>query len=120
MSDETRDRKKYEREQHALNPHRTEERRKAMAETMDRLEARGIKLDGRETSDDLADLLTAVETFEESVTSRGGDLMMDDLRSSQPTDPDFVLPRRNAGEAVRAYIERVHDAIRTVRRRPER
>src|SRR5438034_6410137 len=49
----------------------------------------------------LGDLLEAVERFENVVEAHGGDLMVDDLKSSEPDDRHFVLPRRNKGEAIR-------------------
>ena len=103
----------------ALDPHRDEERRAAMGEALARLEARGIAVD-RASSDELADLLAAVERFEALVESRGGDLMVDDLRSSAPDDPSFVLPRRHAHEPLLTYIARIDAATAALRRHPRR
>src|SRR6185369_4661009 len=85
----------------SLNPHRVEEREAAAQETVDRLRRRGINVSAREKPEDLADLLTAVEQFEDRVEARGGDLMVDDLRSSQPDDPQYVIPQRESGEPLR-------------------
>src|SRR5262245_9558942 len=90
-----------------LNPHRLEERTAAALETADRLHRRGIHVSAREKPEDLADLLTAVEQFEESVEARGGDLMVDDLNSSEPDDPRFVVPQRESGESLRKYTARI-------------
>ena len=91
----------------SLNPHRAEELAAAAQETVDRLRRRGISVSVREKPEDLVDLLTAVERFEDRVVARGGDLMVDDLRSSEPDDPQFVIPQREAGEALRDYISRI-------------
>jgi hypothetical protein len=79
-----------------------EERAAAVTEVAARLRSRGIAVTGSESSEDLADLLSAVEQFEATVEAHGGDLMVDDLKSSQPDDRHFVVPRRGAGEAIRA------------------
>jgi hypothetical protein len=102
----------------SLNPHRAEERAAAAMETAARLHTRGIEVSGREASEDLVDLLTAVERFEEAVEAHGGDLMVDDLKSSQPDDPHFVVPRRENGEPLRQYIGRIE--VATVRLRAHR
>src|SRR5216117_4536211 len=88
----------------------------ASAEVADRLRRRGIAVTGAERTDDLADLLSAVERFEKTVEAHGGDLMVDDLKSTQPDDRHFVLPRREHGESVRAYIVRIDTATSALRR----
>jgi len=84
-------------------------------EVAGRLRRRGIALGGDERPEDLADLLAAVERFEAAVESRGGDLMVDDLNSSEPDDPRFVLPPRAADESARDYIARIEASTVTVR-----
>ncbi|HEV8509115.1 MAG TPA: hypothetical protein VGQ48_01545 [Gemmatimonadales bacterium] len=83
-----------------------------------RLRRRGIPLRGAERPEELADLLSAVERFEAAVEARGGDLMVDDLQSSQPDDRHFVLPPRGADETLRDYIARVDSAAAHVRAHP--
>ena len=80
---------------------------------------KGIVLVGDERPEDLADLLSAVERFEAAVEARGGDLMVDDLRSSRPDDRHFVLPPRESGESVRNYIAQVDAAAVRVREHPD-
>ena len=99
----------------ALNPHREEELRAAVVETAGRLHARGIEVSPTEAPEDIADLLTAVERFEDTVEALGGDLFVDDLKSSRPDDRRFVLPRRLAGEPIRAYLRRVDEAAAQLR-----
>ncbi|HEV8381453.1 MAG TPA: hypothetical protein VGQ29_07705 [Gemmatimonadales bacterium] len=89
------------------------------AEVADRLRRRGIPLSGDERPEDLADLLAAVERFEAAVEARGGDLMVDDLNSSQPDDPHFVLPARVANEPLRDYTARIEAATGAVRSHPD-
>jgi hypothetical protein len=95
-----------------------DERTGVAAEVADRLRRRGVAVTGAEGSDDLADLLSAVERFEAAVEAHGGDLMVDDLKSPQPDDRHFVLPRRNHGESVRAYIGRIDAATAGLRQHP--
>ena len=103
-----------------LDPSHVEERRSAVAEVSARLRGRGIVVSGRENSEDLVNLLSAVERFEAAVKSHGGDLMVDDLNSPQPDDPHFVVPRRAEGESVREYIGRIDDATVNLRHHPRR
>jgi hypothetical protein len=93
--------------------------REVSQEVADRLRRRGIPLSGGERPEDLADLLAAVERFEAGVEARGGDLMVDDLNSSEPDDPHFVLPPRDAEESVRDYIARIDEATAQVRNHPD-
>src|SRR2546422_10590890 len=92
----------------------------AAAEVADRLRRRGIAVTGAERSDDLADLLSAVERFEKTVEAYGGDLMVDDLRSPRPDHRTFVLPRREHGESVQTYVKRIDAATAGLRRHPRR
>src|ERR1700732_716053 len=95
-----------------------EERRLAAVEVTARLRGRGVTGTGAERPEDLVDLLSAVERFEAAVEAHGGDLMVDDLKSSQPDDRHFVVPRRDRGEAVQAYIRRIDEATAKLRRHP--
>jgi len=93
---------------------------RAAAEVADRLRQRGVAVTGAERSDDLADLLSAVERFEKTVEAHGGDLMVDDLKSTQPDDRHFVLPRREHGESIRTYIIRIDEAAAGLGHHPRR
>jgi len=108
----------YESRERALDPHRAEEQRAAAREIATRLRDRGIEVGDGEDSDQLATLFEAVERFEAIVESHGGDLMMDDLKSSEPDDPHFVLPRRHPGEPLPAYAVRVEAATDQLRHHP--
>ncbi len=86
-----------------------------------RLEALGIRLDGRESGDELVRLEEAVEQFEAAVESRGGDLMVDEgVRGKviQPDDQHFALPLRREHETVSEFLERLARAADAVRRHP--
>lgn len=95
-----------------------EARKSVAAEVADQLRRRGVAVTGTETPEDLVDLLSSVERFEAAVEAHGGDLMVDDLKSSQPDDPHFVVPRRLHGETLRAYIGRIDEATIRLRRHP--
>ena len=90
------------------------------AEVADRLRRRGITVSDNERPEDLADLLAAVERFEAAVKAHGGDLMVDDLKSSRPDDPHFVEPPRTPGEPLRDYIARINEATARLRHHPPR
>jgi hypothetical protein len=97
----------------------SEDLKRASRETADRLRARGIRLTGHESADDLVTIEDAVERFEEAVISRGGDLMVDEGapgRWPQPDDPHFALPVRGQHELVAAYLDRIERATDAVRR----
>lgn len=96
------------------------ERSDVAAEVADRLQRRGIDVTSGERTDDLADLLSAVERFEAAVESHGGDLMVDDLKSARPDDEHFVVPRRSRDEEIRAYIKRIDAATVGLRGHPPR
>src|SRR2546426_8958887 len=108
----------YEDLERSLDPHRAQEQDAAAAEVAARLRQRGITVTGAERPDDLVDLLSAVERFEAAVEAHGGDLMVDDLKSPQPDDRHFVVPRREHGETVRKYIGRIDEARAGLRRHP--
>ncbi len=91
----------------------------AVTEVAARLRSRGIAVSGAERPDDLADLLSAVERFEATVEAHGGDLMVDDLKSSRPDDSHFVIPQRIRGETLRAYVGRIQEAAARLRRHPK-
>lgn len=97
----------------AIDPERADTER-ATEEVVSRLRGRGIDVSERESTEDLVDLLDAVEAFEQTVQNRGGDLMVDEpVRSKAPTQPDdvaFVLPTKNPNEAIGAYTLRVMNA----------
>ena len=94
------------------------ERAAAVSEVASRLRSRGIAVTGTESPEDLADLLSAVERFEATVEAHGGDLMVDDLKSVQPDDRHFVVPRRAPRETVQAYIVRIDEAAAGLNRHP--
>jgi len=109
----------------AIDPKRAETQR-ATEEVVARLQGRGIDVSGRESTEELVELLEAVEAFEETVANRGGDLMVDEpVHSKRPAEPDdaaFVLPARNSNETIGAYTLRVtkaRDRAAQVHRRTE-
>lgn len=100
----------FEEEQEDLDPHRREERDSAALELSGRIRQKGVLLTGRETSSQLDDLMTAIERFEASVVTRGGDLFINTPSSDPPENPDFVVPRRVPGEDAEAYAARINEA----------
>jgi hypothetical protein len=106
-----------------LNPHRAEEQDAAKAAGAARLQALGVRLTGTENSDEIGSLLDAVERFEAVVEMRGGDLMIDEGphgRTTEPDNPEFVLPKRVAHESVNAFTERLAATTERLRHRQTR
>ena len=97
---------------HALNPHRDEEQRRAAEHSADVLRRRGIGLTGRESPEELAAIQTAVEGFESAAGARGADSFVDSPLSSDPDHRGLVVPARERGEGAMAYAERVQQAAR--------
>ena len=93
-----------------LDPHRREEIAGAALELSGRLFQKGVEVSSDEDPADLADLLSAVERFEQAVINRGGDLMVNMPSSTDPQDPAFVLPARRADESIRDYIGHIGEA----------
>jgi hypothetical protein len=99
-------------------PSERDELERATTEIKKRLRDRGVELSGREASDELVNLLDAVERFEIAVQSKGGDLMVDEGPGGvtrEPDDPHFVLPRRETPESVNEYIARIDEATAALR-----
>jgi hypothetical protein len=90
-----------------LNPHRDADRAHASAVAASQLRHRGVEVDERESSDDLAALLSAVERFESTVSALGGDRMVNSLDTDEHDDEALVLPRRRGDESLTAYAARV-------------
>src|SRR5260370_9804875 len=109
---------KYEDFENTLDPHRVEERAAAAAEVATRLRDRGVAVTGGEKPEELVDLLSAVERFEAAVEAHGGDLMVDDLKNSQPGHPHLVFPLRPRTAVVRANIGPIPDAAVHLRQPP--
>ena len=107
----------YEREQQDLNPNRIEEERHARQEAEYRLSERGIRVEPTDSDEEVADLLDTTERFEAAVESKGGDLFVNRIGSSEPEDPAFVPPQRREGEAAADYRRRIEAAADGLRRR---
>ena len=88
--------------------------RRVEDEVASRLRSRGVQLTGRETAEELVQLLEAVDHFETTVERHGGDLMGDEpIHTDRPREPDdqrFVLPRRRDGESVGGFVGRIAEA----------
>ena len=93
-----------------LDPHRREDRVAAATEIAGRIFQKGVEVSADEDPAILADLLSAIERFENAVINRGGDLMVNMPGSTDPQDPAFVLPRRKDDESLAAYIGHIDEA----------
>lgn len=95
---------------HALNPHRDEEQRRAAEHSADILRRRGIELTGQESSEELAAVQTAVEAFEAAAAARGADSFVDSPLSSDPAHRSLVVPTRDRKESAAEYAARIQQA----------
>jgi hypothetical protein len=84
------------------------ERSKGMA--LDRLLQRGLEVESWASSEQLVTLLEAVERFEAAAARQGSDSFTNTLESSQPDNPECVLPQPRDDDTIDRYIERVRDA----------
>lgn len=99
-----------EARQQALNPHRDEDRQRAADVAYSQLRQHGVDVTGDEDPDALADILSAVERFENVVAMIGADSMVNAPQSDQPDDRRLVIPARLDGEAPETYARRVRSA----------
>lgn len=106
----------FEAAQEDLDPHRKEERRAAAEELAGRIRIKGVRVQGNENAAELDDIMTAIDEFESAVIARGGDLMNNSPDSTDPTNPEYVLPQRKSGETVADYIGRVRAARSELKR----
>jgi hypothetical protein len=83
---------------------------RASANVRGQLEERDIRLHDRDSPAELADLLSAVESFEGAVGDRGGDSYTNTPESSRPDREEFVIPARGDDEGVPAYMRRIRAA----------
>ena len=93
-----------------LDPHRKEEFAGAGVEVAGRLHQKGVDVSSDEDPALLADLLSAVERFENAVINRGGDPMVNMPGSTDPQDPAFVIPARSADESIDRYTRHINEA----------
>lgn len=107
----------HEERERVLDPHREEEQHRARQEAEDRLRDRNVQVTGHDTDEGIADLLDAVERFEATVESLGGDLFVNRIGVTEPQDPAFVLPTRASGEGAAEYRSRIEAATRQLRHR---
>jgi hypothetical protein len=120
MDDQQNDLAQDEATQRILDPHRVEEQRNARQEAESRLSSRDIPVVLGDQDEDVANILDAIERFEAEVERSGGDLMVNQIGSSEPEDPDFVPPIRDSSEPASDYLRRIEEKIdRLVERRQE-
>ena len=99
-------------------PIRREEDVALCQKLVSRLRQHGITLElDTVMAGELADLLTAVDDFEDAVERAGGDLFVDSPDSSEPERPDLVLPHPHMHERVDTYTKRVIEATRRLEQR---
>lgn len=106
-----------EARQQALNPHRDADRQRAAEVAYSQLHQRGVDVAIDEDPDALAQILEAVERFENAVSMLGADRMTNAPDTAQPDDRRLVLPARLEGEAAETYARRVSSAASGIQTR---
>jgi hypothetical protein len=96
---------------------RAEEVQSVRKEAENRLSDRRIPVTARDSDEDVANILEALEQFESKVEALGGDLMVNRIGVREPQDPAFVPPQREENEAATRYTERVLAATNELRER---
>ena len=109
-------RESYEEHERNLEPHRVEEQHNARQEATDRLRDRRITVSPRDSDDEVADMLEAIEQFESAVEALGGDLMVNRIGATEPQDPAFVPPARGQGQNAYDYVAQLRAATGALRR----
>lgn len=90
-----------------------EERTNNMA--LARLLQRGLDVADWATSEQLLELLDAVEAFEAAARERGSDSFTNTLESSRPDNAEYVLPDPRADDSIESYIRRVEAKTNEIR-----
>jgi hypothetical protein len=99
------------------NKIRREEESALHQELVNRLHQHGLHAFERASNEHLADLLSAIDEFEDAVRNAGGDLFVDAADSSEPERPEFVLPHVEERETVTDYMSRVRESSERLRRK---
>lgn len=94
-----------------------DETRRAAENVTGQLKQRGVDVRDEDSDSDLAMLLTAAQHFAKAVAARGGDSFTNTPESTEPDDPTFVMPRRNASETGTEYGRRIEQAALGLRAR---
>lgn len=76
---------------------------------------RGIEVSDSAGEQAIVELLEAVELFEATVASAGGDSFTNTLDSSSPEDTGMTLPEPRADESIQAYTARVRAKAEEIR-----
>ena len=92
------------------DPSADADRARVARNVADQLAQRGVDLTGGESPDELLMLLEAVDRFEAARRARGGDSFTNAPDSSDPDDPELVLPRRQPDEGADSYASRIRGA----------
>lgn len=98
------------------NSIRREEEVDLHQELISRLHQHGIRAYESELNDHMADLLSAIDEFEEVTKRAGADLFVDSADSSEPDHPELVLPHPLEGERIEDYTLRVKTSSELLRR----
>ena len=100
-----------------MNDPRDAETRRVAENVADQLRQRGVDVREDDGESDLGMLLTAAQHFARAVAANGGDSFTNTPESSQPDNPEFVMPQRNGDESAVEYARRIEGAAQRLRAR---
>ena len=99
------------------SPMRDEEARRVAENVAGQLRQRGVDVRDDDSESDLGMLLTAAQHFAKAVAANGGDSFTNTPESTEPDDPEFVMPRRGDDESAVEYARRIETQAQALRDR---
>src|SRR5687768_2652842 len=98
---------------------RDEEARRVADNVASQLRQRGVDVSDDDSESDLGMLLTASQHFAKAVAANGGDSFTNTPESTQPDEPEFVMPQRSADESAVEYARRIEGQAQALRARAD-
>ena len=102
-----------------VNDPRDAETRRVAENVADQLRQRGVDVREEDGDSDLGMLLTASQHFARAVAANGGDSFTNTPQSSQPDNPEFVMPRRSDDESAVDYARRIEGEAQRLKERAD-
>ena len=102
-----------------MNDPRDAEARRVAENVADQLRQRGVDVRDDDGESDLGMLLTAAQHFARAVAANGGDSFTNTPESSQPDNPEYVMPQRSDDESAVEYARRIESEAQRLKERAD-
>jgi hypothetical protein len=102
-----------------MNDPRDAETRRVAENVADQLRQRGVDVRDEDGESDLGMLLTAAQHFARAVAANGGDSFTNTPESTQPDNPEFVMPQRSDDESAVEYARRIEGEAQRLKARAD-